>query len=82
MPLQKNFSKARSLRSSQGFEDASSTFDSDGRSIAHDVIPIYEEQLQRSTVYQRAQAATARDLLAENFELTGAKYILGEFSVI
>ena len=39
VPLRKNFSKARSLRSSQGFEDALSTFDSDGRSIAHDVIP-------------------------------------------
>ena len=73
-----NFSKARSLRSSQGFEDALSTFDSDGRSIAHDVSPSYEEQLQRSTAYQRAQAATAQDLLAAKLELLEAKYTLGE----
>ena len=81
-PLRKNCSNAKSLRSSQGFEDDLSTFDSDGRSIAHDVVPTYEGQLRRSTAYQRAQAATAEDLLAAKLELLEAKYTLGELSVV
>ena len=81
-PLRKNFSKARSFRSSQGFEDALSTFDSDGKSIAHDIIPTYEEQLQQSTAYQRAQAVTAQELLDANTKLLEAKYTLGGSYVI
>ena len=80
-PLRRNFNKARSLRSSQGFEDALSTFDSSGMSIAHNVMPTFEEQLRRSTAYQTAQAATAQDLLAANLGLSEAKHALGESSV-
>lgn len=80
-PLRKNFSKARSLRSDQGFEDDLSTFDSDGRSIAHDVAPTYEKQLQRSPAYQKAQTATAQELLAGKLKLSEANFILGRSSV-
>ena len=55
-----------------------STFDSDGRSIDHGVMPTYEEQLKESTAYRKAQVATAEDLLAAKLELLENKYGLGE----
>lgn len=65
--IRKVFYRAKSIRLDQGVDDDQSCFDLAHQSFA---------QLRQSSAYQRAQTATAEELLAEKIELLEEKYAL------
>ena len=76
--MEKLLNRARSIRSTQGVDDNQSTFNVVQSFIQNLSGASLEEELKQSSVYQKARAAAAEDLLASKIELLEEKYKLGK----
>ena len=76
--MQKLLNRARSIRSMQGVDDSESTLNAVQSFIRNPFGASIEEELNQSSVYQKARVAAAEELLAGKIELLEEKYKLGK----